>query len=475
MSLALGGPVNLGNTTLMDVRARGGRYWRAATYDQYAGQGWLTTERESQFLDAGDVITRSSLYEARRTITQTYTIYTPEATQLFALNQAERFSLPIKATVLETETEDGSTQIASMSMASSRYSLNSGDSYIVVSSIPSAEEDAMRLAGEDYPDWIDHYLQLPDTLPQRVRDLAEELTAEYDNAYDKASALQDYARTLTYNDQVQAPPEGVDPVDYFLFESQEGYCNYYASAMAVMARSVGIPARIAAGYSQGDWERDAQAYRVRQHHSHAWVEVYFPRFGWVEFEPTAAEPVIVRPRVAGGGSGDNRAGEGGFGGPEDFLDEEQYGPDSVTDPEALARLIEEQRRMARIRTWTRIGGVAGVALLIIVIAWFLGRREMDQVRPASVYYERMVRRGSRWGCRTMPTQTPNEYARQLSTAIQDVEADRLVHRIAHAYVGERYGHKNPARWQPDFAWRDLRSILVRWGIAHRWKRLWGRA
>jgi transglutaminase-like putative cysteine protease len=459
----------------MDVQARGGRYWRAATYDQYTGQGWVSTERATQFLEAGDVITRATLHEARRTITQTYTIYTPEATQLFSLNQAERFSLPVKVSVLATEDDEGVSQIASLSTVSSRYSLNSGDSYMVISTIASAEEAAMRLAGEDYPDWIDGYLELPDTVPQRVRDLAQELTAEYGNAYDKASALQSYLREFTYNDQIEAPPAGVDPVDYFLFELQEGYCNYYASAMTVMARSVGIPARIAAGYSQGDWERDAQAYRVRQHHSHAWVEIYLPRFGWIEFEPTAAEPVIVRPRVAGGSS-DDRPNDPSFGGPEDFLDEDPFGLDSGTlDSDALRRLLDEQRRRERIRTWTRIGIVAGVSLLVIVIAWILGRREMDQVRPAAVYYERMVRRGSRWGCRTVLAQTPNEYATQLSTAIQDEEAGRLVHRIANAYVGERYGHKNPARYQPDFAWRDLRSILTRWGIAHRWRRLWGRA
>jgi transglutaminase-like putative cysteine protease len=473
MSLGLGGPVNLGNTTLMDVQARGGRYWRAATYDQYTGTGWVTTERESQFLEAGEVITRSTPYEARRTITQTYTIYTPNATQLFSLNQAERFSLPIKASVIGVEGAEGDAQVASLSMASSRYSLNAGDSYMVISSIPSAEEAAMRLAGEDYPAWTDRYLQLPDDLPQRIRDLAQEITAEYDNAYDKATALQNYLREYTYNDQIEAPPPDADPVDHFLFETQEGYCNYYASSMAVMARSVGIPARIAAGYSRGDWERDAQAYRVRQHHSHAWVEVYLPRFGWIEFEPTSGEPVIVRPRVAS--SGDNQFDDQGEDDLPDWLQDEQYGPDGELDAEALERLLAEQRRKARIRTWTRVGGVAGVALLVIVVAWFLGRREMDQVRPAAVYYERMVRRGSRWGCHTTPTQTPNEYAHQLSTAIQDQEAGRLVHRIAYAYVGERYGHKNPARYQPDFAWRDLRTILVRWGIAHRWKRLWRRS
>ena len=119
--------------------------------------------------------------------------------------------------------------------------------------------------------------------------------------------------------------------------------------------------------------------------------------------------------------------------------------------------------------------MAGVSLLVIAIAWFLGRREMDQTRAASIYYERMVRRGTRGGCATVPTQTPHEYARQLSGVMQDEEAGRLVHRITNAYVSERYGHKNPARYQPDFAWRDLRTILVRWGIAHRWKRLWERA
>jgi hypothetical protein len=332
----------------------------------------------------------------------------------------------------------------------------------------------MRLAGENYPEWIDRYLQLPDDLPQRVHDMAQEVTAEHDNAYDKASALQEYLRQFTYNEKIEAPPTGVDPVDYFLFDLQEGYCNYYASAMAVMARSVGIPTRIAAGYSQGDWERDAQAYRVREHHSHAWVEVYLPRFGWIEFEPTASEPVIVRPRVAGGGANDF-PDDRGFGGPEDYLDEDAYGPDSGTiDSDALARLLAEQRRREQIRTYTRVGIVSGVSLLVILAAWFLGRRQMDQTRPAAVYYERMVRRGSRWGCRTMPTQTPNEYALQLSTAIRDVEAGRLVHRIANAYVSERYGHKNPARYQPDFAWRDLRTTLIRWGIAHRWQRLWGR-
>jgi hypothetical protein len=330
----------------------------------------------------------------------------------------------------------------------------------------------MRLAGDEYPDWIDRYLQLPDSVPQRVYDLAQRVTADSDNAYDKATALEEYLRGYTYNEQIESPPADVDRVDYFLFEMQEGYCNYYASSMAVMARSVGIPARVAAGYAQGDWERDAEAYRVREHHSHAWVEVYLPRFGWIEFEPTANEPVIVRPRVAGGPS--DQEDRPFSGSQDDGIPEDEYlNPGGPLDPEALERLLAEQRRREQVRTWTRVGSVLGVSLVIIVIAWWLGRRRMGDIQSASLYYERMVQRGNWWGCKMEPTHTPNEYASKLSASINDEAADRLVNRITDAYVGERFGNKNPARFQPDFAWRDLRPTLARWGVIHIWRRLWG--
>jgi transglutaminase-like putative cysteine protease len=472
--LDMGGPVNLGNVTLMDVQADGGRYWKAAVYDQYTGRGWTTGETSSLYLEAGEPLQEAIAHEGRRTITQTYTIYTPNASQLFSLGQPERFSLPAKASVVRTESPEGQPLAAAVTTVSSRHSLDVEDSYIAVSNIPAGTETAMRLAGEDYPDWIDRYLDLPEDVPQRVRDLAVEVTAGADNAYDKATALQDYLREYTFNEQIEAPPEGVDRVDYFLFELKEGYCNYYASAMAVMARTIGIPARVAAGYIQGDWERDVNAYRVREHHSHAWAEVYLPRFGWIEFEPTASEPLIVRPRSAGGPDqdpGDNRlSGLQDEGIPED----EYLNPGGPLDLEALDRLLAEQRRQERIRTWTRVGGVLGVSTLIILLAWWQGRRRMDEERPAALYYERMVRRGGFGGVKMELPDTPNEYARRLSTSMDDLESERLVARITNAYVGERYGNKNPARFQPDFAWRDLRAPLTRWGIVQNWRHLWGR-
>jgi hypothetical protein len=277
-------------------------------------------------------------------------------------------------------------------------------------------------------------------------------------------------REYEYNEQIEAPPEGVDRVDYFLFEMKEGYCNYYASSLAVMARSVGIPARVAAGYVQGDYEKDIQAYRVREHHSHAWVEVYLPRFGWVEFEPTANEPVLVRPRSADSSNstpGDRDPYDDELGIPED----EFLNPGGPFDPEALERLLAEQRRRDRIRTWSRVGGVLGVSLFIILVAWWQGRRQIDPEHPAATYYERMLRGGRIGGIQMQVADTPNEYGTKLSASMNDFESERLVMRITNAYVGERYGGKNSARFQPDFAWRDLRSPLARWSLAQFWRRL----
>ena len=105
----------------------------------------------------------------------------------------------------------------------------------------------------------------------------------------------------------------------------------------------------------------------------------------------------------------------------------------------------------------------------------MGRRQMDEVKPARAYYERMTRRGDRLGCKIALADTPNEYAARLSFSLKSEEGSGLVSRITNAYVGERYGNKNPARYQPDFAWRDLRPILTRWGIGQLWRRLWGKA
>jgi hypothetical protein len=96
---------------------------------------------------------------------------------------------------------------------------------------------------------------------------------------------------------VPPPPTDQDIADYFLFDLKKGYCDYYATTMVVMARSVGLPARLVAGYASGTYIPTTATYIVRGADAHAWTEVYFDDIGWVEFEPTASQPEIARPTL----------------------------------------------------------------------------------------------------------------------------------------------------------------------------------
>ncbi len=183
-----------------------------------------------------------------------------------------------------------------VSAVRSRFVLTLGDQYQVTSRISEADVQSLQTASTEYPGWVtDIYLQVPDDITPETLALAEQLTAGFDNPYDKATAVQNYLReAITYNDQIDAPPPDVEPIHYTLFESQEAYCTYYASAMAMMLRAQGIPTRIINGYAQGDFDDETNSYRVRASNAHTWVEVYFPKYGWIQFEPTSSIPVVVR-------------------------------------------------------------------------------------------------------------------------------------------------------------------------------------
>ncbi len=131
------------------------------------------------------------------------------------------------------------------------------------------------------------YLTLPNTIPQRVYDLAEQITKNSTNDYDKAKAIENYLSTnYVYTLKPGRVPRNKDFVDYFLFDNKKGYCTYYASSMVVMLRSIGIPARYVEGYILPPTANKG-IYKVTSKQAHAWVEVYFEGFGWIQFEPTS--------------------------------------------------------------------------------------------------------------------------------------------------------------------------------------------
>jgi transglutaminase-like putative cysteine protease len=171
-----------------------------------------------------------------------------------------------------------------------------GEQYTVHANVFNPTQIQLRKAGSNYPSWIrDNYLQLPTNLSSEIARLAQQITSDKVTPFDKATAITEYLRkTIKYSTTIKPGPTGTDPLVWFLFSSQTGYCNYYATAEVIMLRSVGIPARMAVGFAQGEFQ-SPNLYIVREKDAHAWPEVYFPDLGWVEFEPTASQPLLTQP------------------------------------------------------------------------------------------------------------------------------------------------------------------------------------
>jgi protein-glutamine gamma-glutamyltransferase len=165
--------------------------------------------------------------------------------------------------------------------------------YDGVSHVPNIPPARLRAASESYPPHLlEEYLQLPPIDP-RVKSLADTIIAPTKNRYDAAANIERYLRTrYAYTLNIDTPPDK-DPLSYFLFEKRAGHCEYFASAMTVMLRAEGIPARFVTGFLPGEYNDVAGDYIVRASDAHAWVEAYFPGYGWITFDPTP--PGDVRP------------------------------------------------------------------------------------------------------------------------------------------------------------------------------------
>ena len=155
--------------------------------------------------------------------------------------------------------------------------------------MPDVDAAALRAAGADYPPQItEQYLQLPPDLPPELPAYATEITASAPRTpYDRAVAIEAALRRLPYTLDVPAPPADRELTSWFLFDLKQGYCDYFATAMVVLARLNGIPARLAVGYTMGQFDPQRGDYRVTELNAHSWPELYFPGYGWIPFEPTS--------------------------------------------------------------------------------------------------------------------------------------------------------------------------------------------
>ena len=335
--------------------------------------------------------------------------------------------------------------------------------YSMVSFVSVADDSDLTSASTDYSSFIeDHYLQLPAGTPQRVGDLARDLTQNLTTPFAKAIAIQSYLRgpSLAYSHDIDAPPRGWDGVDYFLFESKAGYSAYFASAMAVMLRTVDVPARMAVGYAPGEYDSELGATLVRDSDSHGWVQVYFPRYGWIDFEPTARFPVPSRLL--------NPVSEPGLETPELIDDPAAGEEDSELDPLELATGLEatdiptdfdglDGSRRLLVPALTAVGILALTGALIGVV-WsgvLAGAASVEKL------YSRLSRMGRLAGVKLRPSQTPIEYASAIESVLPEAGPDSR--RIAWTFSSHRYGRKDPThedRQDANAAWKRIRGGML---------------
>ncbi|MBU2008946.1 MAG: transglutaminase domain-containing protein [Chloroflexi bacterium] len=393
------------------------------------------------------------------------------------------------------------------------YILRPPTGYTVTSSVSLATSSELMASKAPLPDWVqERYLTLPPTLPARVRQLAASVTWTWGDlgaktAYEKALAIQEYLRRLTYRQDIKAPPLGADGVDYFLFISKTGYSQYFASAMVVMLRSLGVPARLAVGFVSDEYDLEKNVYEVRDSHAHAWVEVFFPEYGWVEFEPTPGWllPAVSSPPLAGGEL--VNAGWGfGFGPGAVFGEEPEFDEDGLpriirpidgtfpyptapgsspatpgpTGPAAagpggaaqtpspapgVAIPGSSPARPVAPSTATTLLPTAliGMALsLLLAVLLYLWWRSWSARGDEGELYTKLCRLAT-WGrLRPQPWLTPLEYGNRLSAALPS--QGNAIHLIVDTYGRWLYGKRGgseEARQQLRGAWLSLRGELLK--------------
>ena len=336
---------------VMRVRSSAPSMWKGVIFDSYDGDSWRGDPSEAPpSLGATPPFHYPPEFRSlgpRQSLSQTFYIEVEQANVVFAAGQPD------------VVWYDGGVNIDELGGLRLDSTLTPGTVYSVVSTRGAADARELRgLPDDPPPEHLERYLQLPPTVPERVAALARRITARSDSDFDRVIAIEDYLRSnYEYLIESPVPPPGQDAVDHFLFEAKVGFCEQFASATAVMLRALGIPARVVTGYTPGTRNPFTGYYEVEASDAHAWIEVWFPKFGWYEFDPTFDVPPA---RI------------------------------DAADLIPLVKLLRAIAARVAALVPTGIGGAIGGVLVAAMVAtaalgaWLLWRRSRRVAVPASV-------------------------------------------------------------------------------------------
>jgi transglutaminase-like putative cysteine protease len=264
-------------------------YWRGRTYDRFVNGQWYTTGTVRE--EYSPAVTNPYNVEMQEKTPAHFLFNTGDTTFSLLYSPAQPIWVSRPGVTFTVPAHEGKDIIAWHAFPA----LRGGESYQLDAILSNPNQEQLEQAGTDYPTWVtEKYLQLPNEFSPRIQELAREITRAAVTPYEKTVLVTNYLRdNIAYAETISEAPRNRDALEWILFDYKQAYCLYYASAEVLMLRSLGVPARMAAGFAQG--ERDGNTYTVRRFNAHAWPEVYFPGIGWVEFEPTAGQAPLNRP------------------------------------------------------------------------------------------------------------------------------------------------------------------------------------
>ena len=458
------GAIKLDQTVVMRVEfpehqeplpPAGRLYFRGAAFDVYNGRSWSKRSASRRLVgrapDGLFTLSADASPRGKQTgLRQDILIEALDTTTLFGVS----FVQSIKGSFDFLRADElGALSLPYIPMTRFQYS---------AWSFPDQVQDEERTAQTvSYPQEIaDHYLQLPELSP-RVDALARQVTAQARTSYERIVAVEGHLRSAYQYSLDVGTAAPVNPVEEFLFVRKTGYCEHYATAMVMMVRRLGIPARLVTGFLPGEWNGFGRYYTIRQRDAHAWVEVYFPRSGWVTFDPTPSVPAATSNQLWAG------AGR--------VIDSIRLKWDrfiiqySLRDQIKMAQGMREQGEKVRgralglaatVHRWTaslqaRIkqltlspekllpAVLAGGLLLLLVIAWGWNQRrrpsEFPTLRQATAVrlYSRMLQLLATRGIVKAPGATAIEFADTI--AVEWADAGRYVTPLTDLYCRVRFG------------------------------------
>lgn len=463
------GEIQQSNAVVMHIQIDGdktGRYelhWRGISLADFDGHMW--TNRREQFLLA-------------RRVDDNYALSTPDAEGGLGLGSENLIHYRVLMEPIGTNvfflapwahTLRGEYRMVAADVGGAIYDFDARriiKRYEATSDIATPSAGQLRAAGRKYPSALaSKYLQLP-ALDARVPQLAAQITASANNDYDKAAAIENYLRTrFGYTLQLSRTKEE-DPIANFLFVRKQGHCEYFASAMAVMLRSLGIPSRVVNGFHSDEFNDITASYVVRAKNAHSWVEAYFPGYGWQTFDPTP--PGALSSSRHGWGrlalyvdalgsfwrdwivSYDTAhqftLGQAAISGSRSVLVESRKW--ALKRYEAMlqwARRSEDRVEHSPAR-WLLAAGALAMGILLLANLrrvlrglherWISAHPERSPEQAASIWYERMARALARRGMRKATSQTPQEFLRK----IDDQRLREPVARFTEVYESARFGN-----------------------------------